>query len=309
MSRCCRGIKEELRLKNIGFGNVHFARFIYSQWHLPPSVVLLYRFIFAAVTVGWLLYNATLANSLKINGIDVPVFAFLTEWTFFILALYFTLHFVVCLLYSCRRWGSWCTRPTAETHRALFNELDVFPSLWSSQEYQSIPGAVMDPDDPSSDPSVLVSQVDSLPWLLKLVWVIYNMASTASLMVTLVFWTLLYPQMDLKGLAFVINFMLHATNSIVIIFEHILSAVPFRFMHIIYPLIYAIIYVIFSGVYYAIDHRHVLYPNVLDWSQPGRTTVVLLIVAFIIFPLIQLFFCGIYRLRLFIYDKLHPEQL
>lgn len=101
---------------------------------------------------------------------------------------------------------------------------------------------------------------------------------------------------------------LHLLNSIVILLEMALSAIPVRLLHGLYPLIFGLIYVIFSAIYWAMDHENVLYPNVLDWNQPGMTVIVTLGLAIVIVPLLQLFLFGLYNLRLKIYKRIYASE-
>ena len=245
------------------FANVNYCIF---QWRAPVAVVLLYRFILAGYCTGWLVYTSTLDNPLPINStskngsesdyVDIPIYAFLTQWTYLVLTLYLMLHFIVCVMYVCKRGGSMFKSLTSENHRRMFNELQVQPSLWgSSREYEVVHGTNSD-----EDMSDAITQNSSYGQrLINLTWIFYNIASNACFMVTIIFWAMLYPlfadQLSWWGLF--LNIQLHGITSIIIVIEHLLSAVPWRLLHFIYPFIYGLIYVVFSGIYYAMDHRHI----------------------------------------------------
>lgn len=242
-------------------------------------------------------------SEVTLNGVGIPAFAFLTVWTYTVLTVYLTLHFLSCLLYACRRGGTICRRLSNENHRHMFHELQVQPSLWADRDYDAIPGT--EPDEIDDEMRTI-----RLSWLTKLVWILYNIASSACLVVTLGFWILLYPHLDIHtGKDLLINIQLHGITSVIIMLEICVTAIPIRLPHMVFTLAYGALYFIFSGVYYAVDHRHVLYPNIIDWSKPGVTMIVFVVAAFVALPLIQLFLFGLYRLRLFIFDKCNPEQL
>lgn len=272
------------------------------QWRVPLCVVLCYRFILAAYCVFWLIYTSHGATFL-INGVEVSTFAFLTTWTYLVLTVYLLLHFLSCLFYACRRGGSCCGRMSSENHRHMFHELQVQPSLWAQNEYEVI-GGVLEDEEIDGEMRTI-----TLNWLTKLVWVLYNVASSGCLMVTALFWIFLYPYMkDMSEAALMINIQLHAVTSVIILIEICVSAVPIRLLHYMYTLVYGIIYVIFSGIYYAVDHRHVLYP-ILDWGKPEPTVILLVVTAFVALPVIQLLLFLIYKVRLYIFDKCNPELL
>ncbi|XP_045166147.1 protein rolling stone-like [Mercenaria mercenaria] len=302
-SQCCGYVRQEFQLKRFGCSEAHPARFSYSQWRVPLEVVLLYRFIVAAYCIFWLIYTSRYGAVVVLNDTEIPMFAFLTTWTYFVLTVYLLLHFLSCLLYACRRGGAMCGRLSSENHRHIFHELQVQPSLWASREYDTIPGT--DPDEVFSDEMRTIK----LSWLTKLIWILYNIASNACILITLAFWILLYPGMEMSGKELMINIQLHGITSVIIMIEICISAVPIRLLHFVYTLAYGLLYYLFSGIYYAVDHKHVLYPHVLDWSEPGNTVIVMVLAAFIALPLVQLFLFGIYKFRLFIYDKCNPEQL
>ena len=253
----------------------------------------------------WLLYTASYADQILVGGINIPWPAFLTNWTYFTLTLYLSLHFVACVVYTCRRGGSCCSCPSVETHCSLFSELHVEPSLWVPHDYQIVQGS------PELDGEVHTSLSNfSISILLKAVWVLFNVASCMCLIVTLLFWIFLWPTMSgsVGDFGFLLNFQLHAVTSIIVVLEHIVSAVPIRLYHYLYSCIYGLIYVIFSLIYYATD-KAVIYPVLLDWGKPGFPIVVVCLTCFILGPLIQLFLFAIYKFKLFIYSKINQEQL
>lgn len=305
-SQFCQSVMHEFQWKHLGFTGIHPSRFSYFQWRLPVAVNLVYRFIVAAYCIVWLIYTASYADNILVGDHYVPWPAFLTNWTYFILTLYLTLHFVACIIYICKRGGNCCSQPSVEHHFGLFHELQVEPSLWvpgdhEPSDYEFVHG--------SSNEEVTLGPTDfTISILLKLVWILYSIASSICLMVTLLFWITLWPYMNHTRFGFLLNFQLHAVTSIIIILEHLVSAVPIRLWHFIYTFIFGIIYVIFSIVYYAVDHV-VIYPVLLDWGKPCTPIFVCLLTSLVAMPLAHLFFFGLYKLKLYIYRRLNQDQL
>lgn len=124
-------------------------------------------------------------------------------------------------------------------------------------------------------------------------------------MVTLVFWAILVPGSNL-GMLTNDNLQLHLVNSILVLLEHVLTAIPVRLLHVIYPIIYGLIYMFFSLFYWVADHSHVMY-FILDWNKPGPTIGYVILVGFVIMPIIHLIIYGIYRLKMFLFRKLYRE--
>ncbi|XP_067621794.1 protein rolling stone-like [Eurosta solidaginis] len=145
------------------------------------------------------------------------------------------------------------------------------------------------------------------PWVLKLYWMSHLTTVVFATVITLVYWTSIYPTQDNadKG-SIVINLWSHAFNSIFMILDLMLIAFPGRILHFIYPLCLALIYTIFTVIYYyaggvdCIGNRYI-YP-ILDWSSPGWATLTVLGCYLLIFIFSWIHF-GLYKLRTSIYHK------
>lgn len=275
------------------------------QWRVPVGVMLVYRCVLAVYTSFWLIYSCQ--NSfILMNGINISVLAFLTTWTYIVLTLYLVLHFLSCAFFCCKADVRVWKRLSTENHRRLFGELRIEPSLWAHEEYEYVPG-----NEDQEMNEVTVVRPPNMPNILeKVVWMLFNVASSGCLLVTIIFWTMLYPYMHgLSGYELLVNFQLHAVTSIIIVLEHILTAIPVRFLHFVYTLGYGLIYIAFSGILYSVDHRYVLYKNVLDWSKPGSTAVVCCITAFVALPLLQLVLHVVYWIKVRLLDRWIPEEL
>lgn len=220
---------------------------------------------------------------------------YLTNWTYFMLALYLTWHAVGTLIFLCTGPLPIQQCPPHEIHKNMFIELQTYPSLWGGNDYETVPG------DEEHQVSVRMHQ---LPWYFKITWILYGIASSAAVMVTAVFFIFLWPMMNSAGGIDMMNLQLHGINSVIIIIEHFVSAVPIRLYHYIYPLIYGLMYLIFSLIFWAVDHNHVIYPEVLDWNKPGPTVVMVVILAIVVLPLLQLFYFVVYKIKIFIYKHL-----
>ena len=146
---------------------------------------------------------------------------------------------------------------------------------------------------------------------MKIVWIMYNVASVACILVTIAFWSLIFPKIQdkLDGEGVLIQVQLHAITSVIVVVEHCISAIPIRLPHMVFTLIYGALYVIFAGCVYAADHRYVLYPRILDFRNPMNTAIVCVVTAFVGLPLIQLFLFALYKFRTWLFDKLCPEEL
>lgn len=140
------------------------------------------------------------------------------------------------------------------------------------------------------------------PWYVALIWIIFNSVSSAAIMVSIVFWGILVPFNAKLGKLSLTNLQLHLFNSILLLIEQSLTAIPVHLLHAVYPITYGLIYLLFSLFYWVDDHSHVMY-EILDWNKPGPTIGYVFAVGFVIIPLLHLLIYLIYRLKLIILKK------
>jgi len=147
----------------------------------------------------------------------------------------------------------------------------------------------------------------SVPCHMKLSWFLFAIAAPMAIIVTMVYFTGLFPLMHRDYLNFE-DANLHLMNTVLVILEFAISALPVHLLHAVYVLCLGLAYVAFSIVYWAFDHSHVMYPRILDWNAPKNTVVVLVIMAFVGVPILQLILFGVYQLRKYIYARCGCHQ-
>lgn len=221
---------------------------------------------------------------------------YLTNWTYFMLCVYLNLHAVFALLHYCFKFRmSQClSRPHAEGHRTLFNELSTTPSFWD--------------EDRTSDDGDPIIALYTLPWYFKLTYLTYSIASAASILVTFMFFTFLWPLKCMHtphGIEMV-NLQLHGINSVIVCMDLLIHSIPIRLLHAVYLIIYGIVYLIFTAVFYGAGNKSPIYPNLLDWADPGKTIGMGLAVAFVGAPAIYLFMYFVHFIKLKIYHNVTP---
>jgi len=145
-------------------------------------------------------------------------------------------------------------------------------------------------------------ETTSVPCYMKLSWFLFSVGTTAAVMVTVVFFAGVFPQLHMYRLS-AIDINAHVMNTVLVILELTISAFPVRLLHVVYVQCYGLAYVIFSIIYWSIDHSHVMYPGVLDWNSPKTTVVVIVVLMFVGIPFLQFILFTIYQLRLYIYAR------
>ena len=151
---------------------------------------------------------------------------------------------------------------------------------------------------------------DEMTWYMKLSWFLFNTVQSTSIIVSVVYFGALYPRRVQGGYVITLDDLnAHAFNSLIILLEVGLSALPVRLVHVVFPIAYGTVYVTVNAIYWSMDKvNNVVYPGVLDWNYPANSAVVVALLALVVFPLLQLLFFGLYRLRLLLYSKLYREE-
>ncbi|XP_064609916.1 protein rolling stone-like [Liolophura sinensis] len=137
-------------------------------------------------------------------------------------------------------------------------------------------------------------------------WILYNVSTTASLLVTIAFWIAIYHGEPIQF----VNFNVHAINSVIVLLDLAITAHPVRLYHVYQPVLYVLVYGLFYIIYWAaggVDPHgnHYIY-KVLDWGRnPGSAAGLSFGLVCLAVPLIHLFVFGLYKLRLYIHQRVY----
>jgi len=143
------------------------------------------------------------------------------------------------------------------------------------------------------------SELTSMRWFLRVGWLLYNIAGCLSLTVFVVYWALLYTAGDVID---AVNITTHNINSLCVIADLLISAIPLRLLHFIHALPVGVMYMIFNIVY-AFLEDDVVY-DILDWvDNPGAAAIYSSSLLLVLAPLIWLCMYGLYRIRLAIFNR------
>ena len=106
-----------------------------------------------------------------------------------------------------------------------------------------------------------------------------------------------------------ITVCVHLVNSLYVMLDLFITAVPFRILHLWLPEIFGISYTCFSVFHWGYTGAEPIY-HVLDYqNSPGMSAIYLLTVAFVASPLFHILTFCIYWLRRIIYARLCVEPL
>lgn len=134
--------------------------------------------------------------------------------------------------------------------------------------------------------------------LTKFSWFLYNTTNMTSVIITGVYWALLFTPGSPLG---AIDFLVHGFNSITSIVDLFISKRPCRLLHFVHPLVVLMAYVAFSAIYWAAGGREpsglsYIYP-VLDWENLGLTVPFVAVGLFVGVPVVHTLFWGLHLLR------------
>lgn len=103
----------------------------------------------------------------------------------------------------------------------------------------------------------------------------------------------------------------HTLNSVYVICDVMISASPFRLLHMFYTMILGSIYALFNAIYFLndgtiLEGRHYAY-NVLNWVKPTEA-IVTCTLCIVLAILSQTFLFLLYRLRVWIFSKVFFKE-
>ena len=134
---------------------------------------------------------------------------------------------------------------------------------------------------------------DKAFWYQKIHWVLYTTSIPLSVLIAILFWSLLYdPDRNFDYFSFA-NIATHLLSAIFGVVDIHVTAIPTRILHVIYPFIFGTVYVVFSAIYDAAGgSNHFGSPyiyNFLDYDgNPIRAVIMIFITLFVAVPLFQL---------------------
>lgn len=230
---------------------------------------------------------------------------YLSNWSFFFVTLYFVCATIVSAIHY--------RKQLKHTEYDTGNRPQIDVKDLASRENSHnghMPSFAIDTSDdvddvaPDADDAE-ASEVFPMAWFHEALWVIYNIAAVAALLVTLTFWSLLFGLVNnLRALTVVV----HGMNSVLMIGDTVLSSIPVRLFHVIYPMFYSITYIVFTVIYWAVGGTSYfgtpyIYPQTDYTGRPVLSAASQICLFFVGLPLCQSVLFGFYMLRVWIQTK------
>ena len=264
----------------------------------------------------WIIYSIISDNTWK-------WLIYLTDWSFLCVTTYFVCSSVISVVYlvHCHDSGTKFEqgqdrapeeRASSVTHTAHGQPRGTLGDLLEEQYYDAcedtdqiaaLERAQTVPEN--ADSSTRVHHVDYSQTLChKVAWFFYIIASNNSLMVTILYWSLLYNGFKIREA----DVAFHLLNSIFMLFETFLSAVPVRLLHVVYAELYGVLYLIFTVLYWQsggtnTNGDHFIYPITDYDNKPYVAAVLIIVYALVGLPVSQLFNFGLFKLRSYLHRR------
>ncbi|XP_038059760.1 protein rolling stone-like [Patiria miniata] len=141
-------------------------------------------------------------------------------------------------------------------------------------------------------------------------WLLFNVTINANFIISIIYWAVLY---NSARSGFFYNFHVHAVTSIVSMIDLIVTAIPVRLFHGIYPVVFLCTYTVVTLIYWATGNGTV-YPF-LDYDNNPGLAAGAIVGIFVAVWAMQGFMWAIYKLRMWFWIKcegqdsiLQPDQ-
>ena len=276
----------------------------FFQW-FGVLYVLLYRFFIAVFCTC-----ATIWSGFYYRHTGAKWFIYLTNWSFFCVTVYFICATIVTGVHYKNQLKQLVN--TANDQKEIKNGVEMSAKNEDNKKSACEQGSnlVTTPGDGESEIGFTgyvlgASQDTPMRWFHQALWVIYNIAVVAAVLVTITFWSLIYASFG--GGRSPISVIFHAVNSVVMVADTMLSSIPVRLFHFVYPMLYSITYISFTVIYWACggisSHGNTyIYPQT-DYSRPVFSAISLACLVLIALPLCHSLVFGLYCLRVWIKTK------
>ncbi|XP_033746484.1 protein rolling stone-like [Pecten maximus] len=305
MPNMCDILKREFSWSNFQLSHQYKTDFYTSQWRWHPYIFLIFRAVTAAYTI------ASLSAVFAEGGGSHNIMVYLTIWTYLTLTLHFLSAAILAFVCHCTSCGD------DHTNSIVLTQVKSEPIKAVNVSFQNDNGRQMSNGNISTGNSTTANEESgntslaesnkSLPWYFQTCWLVSIVAHHFTLVVTIVYFTALFPFMGIQGIA-VNDINMHGISTVLVLIDVAVSARPVRLLHVIYPIAYGVAYATFSVIYWSRDTVHNVVYDIMDWNNPWLAAGVVIGLALVVVPLIQLFHFGLYRLRLSLYDRIYNTK-
>lgn len=290
-------LKKEFKVKKLSL-NLEDSKVLKESWILPSWVFMMLRSAMALFCLVIVIVSVVRTNSAK-------WLIYLTIWSFLLVT--------VSLLGLSFLSFMHCVNQMRQNGREAPSEgcsaSDGRASLKEENESNEATRYIENQDN--------ITDEHERTFHVKLIWLLWIFASANALIVTLLYWTMVF-----KPPTSFMDISLHALNVIFVLTELLLGTIPVHLLHGLYAMVIACIYAVFTVIYWAaggrdiFGNRFIYKPLNYENGHPAYVAGTLVASIFVIIPLLQLVIFVLYLLRCYLRKKicsagseLHPEVI
>lgn len=280
----CGMLKKEFTVKKLSL-NLEDSKILKESWILPLWVFMILRLTMALFCMVVTIVTGVQSDSPKL-------FIYLTIWSYILL----TINFLGLSFLSLTH----CIKQTRQSERGEPGESNQqFSDGATSEESENNPkkgnATEEEPQYIENEENINEQQA----FHLKLIWFLWILSSAMALIVTLLYWTLVF-----RTPTSFIDISLHAINTFFVLIEIFMGVIPVHLLHGLYGMILASIYTVFTVIYWAAGGRYIYKPIDYEDGNPAVVAGTVLVSIFVIAPLMQLLLFLLYQLRCFLKRKI-----
>ncbi|ESP03572.1 hypothetical protein LOTGIDRAFT_237670 [Lottia gigantea] len=288
----CELLREEFRVKKFGLCYDRPEDFYKPQFG-SGKIYLVCRILWMVFNLSWIIASGCLNyNFASTEANRIKWFTFLTNWTYLLLTIHSIIMVIVVVYHQYYNkqvvYNQFYNKQVVVIYHQYYNKqvVVIYHQYYNKQEKEE----------------------SSMPVHLKCIWILSNVVHGGSFIVTGTFWTVIFP--GIKTL-YLVTFVVHAFNSIYVLFNILASRIPIRILHCYQVMIYGLIYLLFTAIYQVSGgtgrrDEPSIYP-VLNWNNPTKASILAVLMVCLGAPLMHLLVYLLYRCRLLLADKLNSR--
>lgn len=286
-----QSLRAELRPEALGFNYPDPEVFVRSQWRCGHYIYLVWRAL-------WLLWHLSITVASAVNFADniaqstdegVKWLLYFSHVTFLV-----TVVACACDLVGALRAGRAASESSASDAKKRGNN----SSGHTDKEEILFRGEF-----------TIIEGLKEAPtaWLSQVTWFLYSIVNTSNILSTAWFWAVTYDKHR-----YAVEVIAHVTNSVFVLSNLLVSALPVRLLHFVYPGVYTGIYIAFTGIYRAAggrdEHgRSVIY-RPLEWNDAFPTALTVVVGLVVVVPLLHCVTFAAYTFRVYLHASLNSAS-
>ncbi|XP_067944206.1 protein rolling stone-like [Watersipora subatra] len=143
---------------------------------------------------------------------------------------------------------------------------------------------------------------EGIKWYMKLNWFLYEFTSGETILISLLFWALIY---DDRYTLTIDTYITHGVNGLHTLIDLWITAMPIKALHFYLPALFGLLYIVFSIIYdysggtNALGKTYIY--SVLDWNEDATFAAIYSVGAIVGLIVLHFILFGFFKLRVRLY--------